>query len=259
MKALVLSAGLGERLRPLTLTTPKPLLPIAGRPLIHYSLLMLKEAGITQIAVNVHHLGAQIEAALGDGRALGVSITYLHEASLTGTGGPLFGMDDYFGGEPFMVLNGDTIIDLSLSELMAMHRRQRALATLVLRESPAKAYSRIETDAGGRIRRMRLLMGGAPKSFRDYPRTLPVDLAASLDSYMYCGVMLCESAVLSMLPHAAPFSLIADVFAPALPEINLAGYVHRGFFRTVDDLLGYEALAAEYRNAEPPLPYLAMH
>jgi len=257
MKALVLSAGMGERLRPLTLRTPKPLLPIAERPLIHYPLLMLKAAGITEVAVNVHHLGAQIEAALGDGRGLGLSITYFREASLTGTGGPLLAVRDYLEGAPFVILNGDTIIDLSLSELQRFHVERGALATLALRPSAAAAYSRIETDAAGRIHRMRLLEGRAPVTFRDYPRTLSGVLAASLHSDMYCGVMLCESAVLSMLPPAAPFSLIADVFAPALPEINLAGYAHRGFFRTVDDLAGYEALAAEYRDAELPLPYLA--
>src|SRR3982074_1948243 len=103
MKALVLSAGYGERLRPLTETTPKPLLEVGGRPLIHYPLLMLKAADITDVAINVHHLAPQIEKALGDGRALGVSITYSPESALMGTGGPLLALRDFFAAEPFLI------------------------------------------------------------------------------------------------------------------------------------------------------------
>src|SRR5208283_4939360 len=112
MKALVLSAGYGERLRPLTNTTPKPLLEVGGRPLIHYALLMLRQAGITEVAINLHHLADAIEEALGDGRDLGLRITYSYESSLAGTGGPLAILRDYFGGERFVMLNCDTIMDL---------------------------------------------------------------------------------------------------------------------------------------------------
>src|SRR5271155_1400177 len=89
MKGLVLSAGYGERLRPLTETTPKPILEVGGRPLIHYALLLLKRAGITEVAINVHHLATEVERAIGDGAALGLRITYSPERVLTGTGGPL--------------------------------------------------------------------------------------------------------------------------------------------------------------------------
>ena len=85
----MLSAGYGERLRPLTETIPKPILEVGGRPLIHYPLLMLKRAGITDVAINVHHLAAEVEPALGDGSSLGLRITYSPERVLTGTGGPL--------------------------------------------------------------------------------------------------------------------------------------------------------------------------
>src|SRR5260370_30717725 len=99
MKALVLSAGYGERLRPLTNTIPKPLLEVGGRPLIHYPLLLLKAAGITEVAINVHHLAVSVEKALDDGRSLGLSITYSPEPVLMGTGGPLLALRNYFAGE----------------------------------------------------------------------------------------------------------------------------------------------------------------
>ena len=84
MKALVLAAGLGERVRPLTEKIPKPMLEVGGRPLIHYALAMLKRAGITQVAINVHHLAGEIQRGLGDGSSLGMEITYSPEPILTG-------------------------------------------------------------------------------------------------------------------------------------------------------------------------------
>ncbi|MGH7917701.1 MAG: nucleotidyltransferase family protein, partial [Candidatus Binataceae bacterium] len=140
MKALVLSAGYGERLRPLTETIPKPLLEIGGRPLIHYPLLMLKRAGITDVAINVHHLAALIEQALGRGDAMGLSITYSPETVLLGTGGPLLVLRDYFGKEPFVLLNCDTIIGLDLPAMIAFHRARASLATLALFDTDADSY-----------------------------------------------------------------------------------------------------------------------
>lgn len=258
MKALVLSAGYGERLRPLTETRPKPILEVGGRPLIHYPLLMLKQAGISEVAINVHHLAAEIERELGDGSALGLRITYSPELVLAGTGGPLAVLQDYFGNEPFVLLNCDTIMDLDLARLIEFHRERGGLATFVLRAGgDPDAYSRIECDDRGRIQRMRLLLGRAPGAFVDYPDHLDTRVAAALTPYMYCGVMVCEPEVFSMTPAAPPFSLMGDLFAPiAARGVPLYGYVHRGFFRTVDDLAGYQAVCTEFAAVPPLLGYL---
>jgi mannose-1-phosphate guanylyltransferase len=258
MKGLVLSAGHGERLRPLTETTPKPILEVGGRPLIHYPLLMLKGAGITDVAINVHHLAAQVERVLGDGSALGLRITYSPERVLAGTGGPLVVLREYFGSEPFVLLNCDTILDLDLARVIEFHREHGGLATFVLREgSDPDAYSRIECDERGLIRRMRLLYGRARGQFVDYPGDLDASTAAALTPYMYCGVMVCEPAVFTMTPATPPFSLMGDLFAPIGAQgVPLYGYIHRGFFRTVDDLAGYDAVRNEFAAATPPLDYL---
>ena len=117
MKALVLAAGLGERVRPLTEKVPKPMLEVGGRPLIHYPLAMLKRAGITQVAINVHHLAGQIQSGLRDGKSLGIDITYSPEPTLTGTGGPLNALRGYFGNETFVLANSDSILDLDLAAI----------------------------------------------------------------------------------------------------------------------------------------------
>ena len=258
MKGLVLSAGYGERLRPLTATVPKPILEVGGRPLIHYPLLMLKRAGITDIAINVHHLAAEVERALGDGSSLGLRITYSPERVLAGTGGPLAVLREFFGDQPFALLNCDTILDLDLARMIDFHRERGGLATFVLRAGgDPDAYSRIECDDRGRIRRMRLLYGHARGEFIDYPRDLDASVAAALTPYMYCGVLVCEPEVFAMTPATPPFSLMGDLFAPiAACGVPLYGYVHRGFFRTVDDLTGYEAVRNEFAIAPPPFDYL---
>ncbi|HVA39346.1 MAG TPA: NDP-sugar synthase [Candidatus Binataceae bacterium] len=262
MKALVLSAGKGERLMPLTATVPKPIVEVGGRPLIHYPLKMLARAGVTEVAINVHHLAAAVRSALGTGRAMDLRITYAPEAVLLGTGGPLVGLREFFGNETFAILNCDTIIDLDLHALAEFHRRRGGLATLVLRESATpQAYSRIEIDADARVRRMRLLKRRVPVEFDDYEPAGPaLDAAdeARLEAYMYCGVLLCEPALFELMPPTPPpFSLMGDLFAPLLARgLALFGYVHRGFFRTVDDLKSLDALRAEFAASPPRLPLL---
>ena len=258
MKALVRAAGVGERLRPLTDTIPKALLEVGGRPLIHFPLLMLKRAGVTRIAINVHHLPAKIEAALGNGAPLGIEITYAPEPMLLGTGGALNPLREFFGDEPFIVANCDTILDLDLSAMIAFHRERRALATLSLaRPENLADYSRIEIDGEARIRRMRLLRRRDPLEYDDYPREHGAAISAALDAYMFCGVMVAEREVLGMLPAAVPWSITTGLLAPMLARgLPLFGYVHRGFFRTVDDLASYQALRAEFISRSPRLHYL---
>lgn len=259
MKALVLSAGKGERLMPLTATLAKPIVEVGGRPLIHYPLRMLAHAGVTDVAINVYHLAAAVQTALGGGDALGVRITYAPEAALLGTGGPLVGLREFFGNETFAILNCDTIVDLDLRALTEFHRSRGGLATLVLRESDTpKAYSRIEIDARARVRRMRLLMRRAPAEFEDYAPALDPAGPAHLAAYMYCGVLLCEPALFGLMPPMPPpFSLMGDLFAPLLAQGHaMFGHVHRGFFRTVDDLKSLEALRAEFAATPPRLPFL---
>lgn len=253
MRALVLAAGRGERLRPLTDATPKPMLPLGGRPTIHYPLRMIRRAGIGEVAINAHHLAAQIQAGLGDGAALGLRITWAPEPVLLGTGGPLIGLRSYLGGDTFVIANGDTIVDLDLTTMIAFHRARGALATIALFNPPnLDYYSRLEIDADARIRRMRLLMRRDPIQFDDYPAQLPDGVAGTLTGWMYCGVIVAEPVVLDLMPPRPPFSLMTGLFAPMVARgLPVFGYVHRGFFRTIDDRKGYEALQAEFAAAPP--------
>lgn len=117
MKAMVLAAGRGSRLAPLTDRTPKPLLPVAGKPLILHTIEHLKAAGISQIVINTHHLGGQIEAALGNGAEMGVSIQYSREAELLETGGGIKKALPLLKDEVFVLCNGDIYSDFDLQTL----------------------------------------------------------------------------------------------------------------------------------------------
>jgi mannose-1-phosphate guanylyltransferase len=254
MRALVLAAGMGERLRPLTDVTPKPMLELGGHPLIHYPLAMLRRAGITDVAINLHHLGSLIQNGLGDGSQLGVNITYAPEPVLLGTGGPLNGLRNFLGDDTFVIANSDTILDLDLSAMLAFHRDRAPLATIALYH-PANLdyYSRLEIDAAEKLRRMRLLTRRDPLQYDDYPSNLNEAVASTLSGFMYCGVIVAEPAVLKLIPPKTPWSLMEGLFAPMVARAQpVFGYVHTGYFRTMDDLKSYDALKAEFASSPPP-------
>ena len=133
MKAMILAAGKGERMRPLTLATPKPLVPVAGVPLIVYHLRALAAAGFTEVVINHAWLGQQIEDYLGDGSRYGLRINYSAEGEPLETGGGIFRALPLLGNEPFLVVNGDIWTDY---EFASLPRALSGLAHLVLVDNP---------------------------------------------------------------------------------------------------------------------------
>lgn len=134
MKAMILAAGKGERMRPLTLHTPKPLVRAAGTPLIEFHLRALAEAGYRELVINHAWLGQQIEDHLGDGARFGLSIRYSAEGEPLETGGGIFRALPLLGDEPFLVVNGDVWTDFDFSRL---RQPLDGLAHLVLVDNPA--------------------------------------------------------------------------------------------------------------------------
>src|SRR5919106_5457387 len=152
MKAMVLAAGEGIRLRPRTEQLPKALVPVAGRPMIEYPLLLLRYHGIHDIIINLHHLGNKIETYLGNGNQLGLHITYSKEPERLDTGGGLLKAKPFLQDDTFIVINTDVLIDLDLDELLEFHQRKRAAATLVLRpDRDADRYGSMDIDEEDRI------------------------------------------------------------------------------------------------------------
>ncbi len=225
MKAMLLAAGLGTRLRPLTETTPKSLLPISGRPILAWNLLLLKHHGITEVIINLHHKGEQVVEALGDGSRYGMRIAYSHEPSLLGTGGGIKQAAPYLKDGPFLILNGDTLSECDLTALIAAHRDAHhtdgAPATLAVREdADAARWGAITLDAQSRI----LQIKGEPPIARSP--------GALREPFMFAGIHVLEPAVLDAIPPG-PGSII-DVYISLLRQGRpLHGYRMSGYWSDI--------------------------
>lgn len=136
MKAMILAAGYGKRMRPLTDTTPKPLLKVADKPLILYHIEKLQALGVVELVINIAHLGEQIEAFLGDGSAFGVAISYSKESEPLETGGAILQALPLLGDAPFLLINGDVWSDYPLQLLLKKPLPQTCLGRLVLIANP---------------------------------------------------------------------------------------------------------------------------
>jgi len=152
VKAMVLAAGQGTRLRPVTDRMPKALVPVAGRPMIEFALLLLRRYGVREIVINLHHFGAQVEDHLGDGRRFDVNIRYSHETELLETGGGLLKAKPYLQDGTFIVINTDALIDVDLAAVLNHHRQNQAAVTLVLRpDADADRYGSIDIGSDCRV------------------------------------------------------------------------------------------------------------
>ncbi len=131
MKALILAAGEGTRLRPLTETTPKVMVPIGGKPALEHIIALCRKHGIVELALNLHYLPDQITDYFGDGSKFGVKIRYLHEAELSGDAGPIKKLEDYFE-DTFLVMTGDNLTTVDLTKMAEFHRQKWGLATVAV-------------------------------------------------------------------------------------------------------------------------------
>lgn len=246
MKAMVLAAGQGTRLRPITDSLPKALVPVAGRPMIEYALLLLRHYGISEIIINLHHFGAQIEEWLGDGSSLGLKIVYSREAELLDTGGGLLQAKLFLQDGSFIVINTDALIDVNLAEVIAFHRERKAAATLVLRpDENAERYGSMDVDERGRI--CRFLKTRAPFAPLGPPQTL-----------MFTGVQVLEPAVFDFMTDSArKFSTTRETYPKMLSAgAPLAGFCFEGFWQDLGTAERIRAAEATLVSGRAALHYL---
>lgn len=219
MKAMILAAGLGTRLRPLTNTIPKPLLPVGGTPLIIWNLLLLKRHGFHDVVINLHHLGPMIEQTLGNGSKFGLRIIYSQEPMILGTGGGIKQAEPYFSGEPVLVLNGDTLFEMDLEALCSFHRARKAAATLVLREdSDAARWGLVEVGSDDQI--VRITGRGLSSSVSTTPR-------------MFAGVHILNPRLLRNVQKGVASSIIDPYVAAIERGEPVLGYDLKGYWSDI--------------------------
>jgi NDP-sugar pyrophosphorylase family protein len=149
MKAMILAAGLGTRLRPLTEVKPKVLLPVANRPIIARVIDYLKAHGFSRIVVNAHHHYQQVVDYLDNGRPFGLPIDIRVEPEILGTGGGIKNTSDFWDDDPFVVINGDIVTDINLTRAYEDHLKSGALVTLIVHD--CEPFNQIEIDENGNI------------------------------------------------------------------------------------------------------------
>jgi NDP-sugar pyrophosphorylase family protein len=222
MKAMILAAGEGTRLRPLTLAFPKPMVPVAGVPLLQRTVALLQNAGISQIAVNLFHRPESIETTFGD------ALHYSHENELLGTAGGVKKLENFFD-TTFLVLYGDNYYKFDPAPLLAFHKETNALATLATFTTPnPTACGLIETDDRGKVTR-----------FVEKP---PADEVFT--DQASAGVYVLEPQVLSLIPSDSPCDFGRDVFPALLRE-----FPGRAFARPLDGYLKDTGTPENYRQA----------
>jgi mannose-1-phosphate guanylyltransferase len=200
--AMVLCAGLGTRLRPLTLRYPKPALPFFDGPLIRYGFALLKGAGIERVVINTHHLPKIMEeAAATEARGLGLSLQVSHEPVIQGTAGGVRDARRLLGDESFLLLNGDSFLSLDLRALVAVHRSRGDAATMAVTPMPAgEKFAAVEATPDGDVRRIAGIGEPAP----------------SLASWHFLGAHVIEPSLFDFVPPVGEQDINRTVYLAML-------------------------------------------
>jgi NDP-sugar pyrophosphorylase family protein len=217
MRAILLAGGKGTRLRPLTLHTPKPIVPIFDRPFLQYQIDLLRQVPeIDEIVLSLNYQPRRIEEVFGDGSDLGIHLSYVVEPNPLGTGGAIkFAAGDY-RGEPLVVFNGDVFTSVDLSAVIALHRERKATATIVLTpvDNPT-AYGLVETDARGNV-----------KGFLEKPS--PDEITTDT---INAGIYVLEPESLGRIPADTVYSIERGYF-PSLVQNHetFVASIYRGYW-----------------------------
>ncbi|MBX2863475.1 MAG: NDP-sugar synthase, partial [Leptolyngbyaceae cyanobacterium MAG.088] len=231
MKAMILAAGKGTRVRPITYTIPKPMIPILQKPVMEFLLELLKQHGFNQVVANVSHLANEIEGYFRDGQRFGVELAYSFEGRITngelvgdalGSAGGMRKIQDFspFFDDTFVVLCGDALIDLDLTEAVRQHKEKGSIATIVMKSVPlmqVPSYGVVVTDNTGKI-----------KSFQEKPK-----VEEALSTNINTGIYIFEPEIFNYIPSGQEFDIGGDLF-PKLVEANEAFYGITMDFEWVD-------------------------
>ncbi len=221
MKAMILAAGKGTRVRPITFAIPKPMIPILQKPVMEFLVELLRKHGFDQIMVNVSHLAKEIEDYFRDGQRFGVEIAYSFEGRIVdgelvgealGSAGGMRRIQDFspFFDDTFVVLCGDALIDLDLTAALKWHREKGSIATVIMRSVPKEevsSYGVVVTDDEGRI-----------KAFQEKP-----SVEEALSTSINTGIYIFEPEVLDYIPSGKEYDIGSQLF-PKLVEINAPFY-----------------------------------
>ena len=234
MKAMILAAGFGTRLWPLTEDRTKPAIPFLNRPLITYAVEYLTSFDIKDIIINLHHEPETIERTLGDGSSFGANITYSHEEEILGTSGAIDRVRDKLSDGDFVLMNGKVITDISLDAVVAQHKERNSIATLVLKANIARdRFSVVEIDSRNRICR-----------FSGYPQP---EESSDDPPLMFTGIQILSPRIFEYVPRSCFSHSTTDVYPRAIQAgEDVAAYVGNGNWYEFSTLKRYIEISLEF-------------
>lgn len=218
MRAMILAAGFGTRLFPLTIDRTKPAIPFLGKPLVGYVAEYLAEYGFREIVVNLHHQPDSVIAALGNGEQFGVKIDYsIERPDILGTAGALDHARELLGDSTFLTINGKLITDIDLAAAIETHRRTNAIATMVLKPNVHRErFTEVHVE-NGRI-----------TGFGGMPESIPPQFDAA-PPYMFTGIQILEPRVFDYIPHGVYSDIVPTFYRPAIESGEIiAAHVANG-------------------------------
>ena len=221
MRAMILAAGFGTRLQPLTDRYPKPLLPLMFQPMLGHVLEQLQQQGVRDVAINLHHRAAALAQWLGDGHRWGLHMLLSHEPEILGTAGGLKQVERFLQDEPFLVINADVLIDLDLRAVWQWHCARDAMVTMVVRPDPAAhTYGPVVLDAADRV----LQINGRPQ----------VNPGLVGQTTVFTGVQIVSPPVLGRIPPGRACSTTADIYPQLiLDKQTIYGYRSSGYWMDI--------------------------
>jgi len=224
-KVMILAAGRGTRLRPLTYQIPKPMLPIVNRPVLEHSIANLKKQGFSQFLCNLHTHSGQIKKYFGNGKKLGIDLTYSIEKELLGNAGGLKKVENLFKGNTFAVVSGDGFTDIDLNKVIRFHKKNHSFATMVLKKADiVLPFGITELGKNGRI-----------KKFVEKP-----NISDFVNSTVNTGIYIFEPEVLNLIPRGKFYDFGTDLWPKLLGKgYPIYGYITTAYWCDVGNLSAY--------------------
>jgi len=214
MKGIIIAGGAGTRLRPLTYTRPKPLIPVVNRPFLEYQVALLKRHGIDEIIFCTNYMADKIQNHFGDGSRFGVSMRYAIEEQPLGTAGAIKNAQNLAGRDTLVVLNGDVLTDFDISSIIRFHKEKDALITLTLKEVPSPSpYGVILTDENGRVREFIEPSEALKKLLAANPHVEHTGV-----DHINAGIYVMQPEALDAIPTGRPVSVERETYPKLLAE-----------------------------------------
>lgn len=237
-KAMIMAAGVGTRLNPLTLKVPKPMIPVINRPILDFILAHLQKFGINNVVANTHYLAEAIQDVYGEKNHLGINFQYVYESELTGTAGGVKKTEFFFDSdETFIVISGDALTDVNIEKLYEEHKKSGAMATMALKEIPmaeVEHFGVVMLDKDSRV-----------AGFQEKP--CPEEAKSNL---VNTGIYIFEPAIFKYIPANQFYDFAKNVF-PAMMKNNEALYAHviSDYWNDIGTIKQYKSSSLELLNS----------